>query len=116
MGHHPTAVSEAVSPANGAPGVASDGRPAVAPSVPPAAKTSLQIHRATGTVKSVDAATKLINIAHDDIPGYMSAMVMPFEAASPEQLGTVRKGDKVGFSFTDDGNGRRVLQRLTTVP
>jgi len=116
--HEPAAASALASEAPSRPNASainSAARPeTLVPSTASAAKTTphLVSYTATGRVKSLDTATRLINIAHDDIPGYMNAMTMPFEAATPQQTGEVKTGDKVKFSFTDDGNGKRVLQTI----
>lgn len=64
-----------------------------------------------GTVRSFGKKRRYVNIAHDDIPGYMAAMTMSFEPANEHQLDGLAEGDKVAFSFTDDGQ-RRVLERI----
>lgn len=65
-----------------------------------------------GTVKSFGKKRRYVNIAHDDIPGYMSAMTMSFEPSDPHQLDPLVEGDRVTLTFTDDGQ-RRVLERIT---
>ena len=49
---------------------------------------------------------KYVNIAHEDIPGYMMAMTMSFDPRSPSQLDGLNPGDKVKLTFTVDGNKR----------
>ena len=68
-----------------------------------------------GTLKSFGPDKKFVNIAHEDIPGYMGAMTMSFEPSGPKQLEGFAVGDKVAFSFTDD-DGRRVLVTLAKAP
>ena len=77
------------------------------PSPPPS-----QRYTARGTVRSIDADKSLLWIAHDDIPGYMKAMTMPF-VASAEIRRNLRPGDHVQFSFHDDGNGALIIESLT---
>jgi len=62
-------------------------------------------------VRSIDADKSLIWIAHEDIPGYMKAMTMPFVASAALQ-GELHAGDRVEFSFHDDGNGSLIIDAL----
>ncbi len=64
-----------------------------------------------GVVKSFGRARRYVNIAHDDIPGYMQAMTMSFEPSSPTQLDGIVEGQRVEITFTDDGQ-RRILERI----
>lgn len=59
-----------------------------------------------GTVQSFGKDRKYVNIAHEDIPGYMMAMTMSFDPRSASQLDGFHPGDKVKVSFTVDGNKR----------
>ena len=79
------------------------------------AQSSAKTYATRGTIKSFGAERKLVNIAHEDIPGYMSAMTMSFEPSGPKQLDGFGVGDKVAFSFTDD-DGRRVLVTFAKAP
>lgn len=64
-----------------------------------------------GTVRSFGKNRRYVNIAHEDIPGYMLAMTMSFEPADPAQLAALGEGDRVELTFTDDG-GRRLIERI----
>jgi len=68
-------------------------------------------HTTRGVVKSFGRARRYVNIAHDDIPGYMQAMTMSFEPSSPTQLDGIIEGQRVEITFTDDGQ-RRILERI----
>ena len=74
-------------------------------------KAESKTYSTKGVVKSFSPDRKIVNIRHDDIPGYMSAMTMSFEAKSPAQVEGLAAGDKVAFSFSDD-DGRRVITEL----
>lgn len=63
-----------------------------------------------GVLKSFGRARAYVNITHEDIPGYMLAMTMSFEPASATQLDGLAEGDRVSFTFTDDGQHRRLEQ------
>jgi protein SCO1/2 len=42
-------------------------------------------------------------IDHEEIKGYMMAMVMPFRAADPKELAGLRAGDEIVFDYVVDG-------------
>jgi protein SCO1/2 len=48
-----------------------------------------------GTVKSVDAKGHKLVVDHGDIPGFMAAMTMPYEARKEEDLQKVAVGDQI---------------------
>jgi protein SCO1/2 len=79
--------------------------------VQPTASSAPVRYTARGVVRSVDDEKALLWIAHEDIPGYMKAMTMPF-VASPAFRRLVHAGDRVEFSFHDDGSGNLVLDTL----
>jgi protein SCO1/2 len=54
-------------------------------------------HQARGLVLKVDREASTVKVSHDDIPGYMDAMVMPFAARDPKELADVRPGDRIEF-------------------
>lgn len=60
---------------------------------------STETYEATGVVRSVDPGGNQIEIAHDEIPGFMPAMTMSFDVASPEILSAVEPGMKVRFQL-----------------
>lgn len=72
-------------------------------------------HATKGVIKSFGPEKKLANIAHEDIPNYMSAMTMSFEAASPTQLEGLAVGERVAFTFFADG-AKHVLVSIRKEP
>jgi Cu/Ag efflux protein CusF len=66
------------------------------------------IFHGRGKVTSVAAASGLITIAHEDIPGLMDAMEMQFEAKAPKMLEGLKAGDKVAFAI--EGKTYRLLE------
>ncbi|WP_437654773.1 copper-binding protein [Sorangium sp. So ce1182] len=66
----------------------------------------------TGAVRSLGPGRAYANIAHDDIPGYMSAMTMSFEPQSPALLDGIEVGDRIAFDFVETEDARRVLTRV----
>ncbi|HEY7535997.1 MAG TPA: copper-binding protein [Thermodesulfobacteriota bacterium] len=58
---------------------------------------------ATGVLKSV--SENQIVVDEDEIPGFMSAMIMSYEVEKPIQLKGLEKGDKVKFKLKETENG-----------
>jgi protein SCO1/2 len=54
-------------------------------------------YAARGLVLKVDAAASTLTVSHEQIPGYMDAMVMPFTARDPKDVADVRPGDRIAF-------------------
>ena len=54
-------------------------------------------YRATGLVLSVDRPASVLMVSHDEIPGLMDAMVMPFTVHGRSPINEVRPGDRVSF-------------------
>lgn len=73
-------------------------------------------YRATGTVRSFGPGRAYVNIAHDEIPGYMGAMVMSFWPQRVEQLDGLAVGDRVEFQFTETEDARRLLASIRKRP
>jgi protein SCO1/2 len=56
-------------------------------------------HAVRGMVLSVDAARKTVVVSHDDIPGVMAAMTMPFDVRSARELEGLVPGVIVSFTL-----------------
>ena len=67
-----------------------------------------------GTVVSVNLNEPSVELDHQDIPGLMKAMVMPFKAASPKLLEGLKPGDKVQGKLKVAAGGQTitVLEKL----
>ena len=65
--------------------------------------TNVQVFQVKGTVKELQPDGKTVEIRHEEIPNYMPAMTMPFEAKNPAELKDLKPGDRVSFrmSVTD---------------
>ena len=61
----------------------------------PAKPEGRQVYTLKGVVRSVDAAEGEVTIAHEAMPGFMEAMVMPFLLKDKTILDDVRPGDVV---------------------
>lgn len=48
-----------------------------------------------GIVVSVDAGAGRVVVRHEDIPGYMDAMTMPFKVGEPRMLAELKPGDEI---------------------
>ncbi|HEX5220330.1 MAG TPA: SCO family protein [Verrucomicrobiae bacterium] len=64
---------------------------------PTATAVSTQIFQVKGVVVGVKPEEKTVRIRHEDIPGYMEAMTMPFEVKDTNELAGVKDGDTVSF-------------------
>jgi protein SCO1/2 len=53
----------------------------------------------TGVLLESQSAGRSAVIAHDDIPGYMSAMTMSFNVKQPAELQGLQRGDKISFQL-----------------
>ncbi len=73
-----------------------------------------QSYRATGTIKSFGPGRRYVNIAHDEIPGYMMPMTMSFEPKVAAQLDGLSEGMRVEFVFLDTEDHRRVIESIVT--
>ena len=72
-----------------------------------------ETYRARGVVKGFTEERKLVNIAHENIEGFMMAMTMTFEPRSAAQVAKLKVGDRVHFTFTVTDDGRRLLDQVT---
>jgi len=75
-----------------------------------------EVYSVTGTVVEVQAPEKYVEIQHQDIPGYMRAMTMPFDVKDTNELNGLGPGDKVVFQMivlTNDAwiEGIRVTEK-----
>lgn len=66
----------------------------------------------TGKVVEVRPPAEVV-IAHDDIPGFMSAMTMPFTVGDPAALTGVEPGDQVTATLVVSAREGTHLERLT---
>jgi Cu/Ag efflux protein CusF len=58
-----------------------------------------RLHQGVGVViATVPRAGRLI-VDHEEIPGYMAAMEMSYQVASPSLLNGINAGDKIGFTI-----------------
>jgi protein SCO1/2 len=79
-------------------------------------QTNQEIHTASGVVMSVDASEKKVTIKHGEIPGYMSAMTMPFDVKDTNELTGLGPGDPISFRLIVSNNFGWVDQIKKTGP
>lgn len=70
------------------------GSPAT-PNIPAAA--SITNYTVRGVVVGLDENGKSVKVKHEEIPGYMMAMTMPFEARPTNELTGLMRGDQIEF-------------------
>jgi Cu/Ag efflux protein CusF len=69
------------------------------------AKAQAASHRATGVVKSVDAAKNKVMIQHQPVQSLKwPAMTMAFKAKDAKTLGALKAGAQVTFDFEQRGD------------
>ena len=73
------------------------------PESEPAPEREFTEHEAEGTVIRILDNSRLIQIAHGDIDGFMPAMTMPFEFRADSIRAAVAEGDSVHFRIASDG-------------
>src|SRR4051812_35842479 len=57
-----------------------------------------------GKVVSVQPEDNQVTVAHDEIPGYMDAMTMPFSVRNTSLLGEMKPGDEITAALLIDGS------------
>ncbi len=59
-----------------------------------------------GVVRRVEPERRSVVVKHDEIPGFMPAMTMPFDVKEPKELQGLKPGDRITFRMlvtTNDG-------------
>jgi len=69
-------------------------------SPPATASTNQHTYQVKGVIKELKPDGKTVEIKHEEVPGYMPAMTMPFEAKDPKELKGLQAGDAVSFRMT----------------
>ena len=71
-----------------------------------------------GVVRSLDADGTTVHIEHEEIPGYMPSMTMPFTVKDPTELRGLKAGDAVKFRLvvTKDDSWIADLAKLDQAP
>lgn len=59
-----------------------------------------------GVVRRVEPERRSVVVKHEEIPGFMPAMTMPFDVKEPKELNGLKPGDQIAFRMlvtTNDG-------------
>ncbi|HEX4646136.1 MAG TPA: copper-binding protein, partial [Verrucomicrobiae bacterium] len=67
---------------------------------PAAASTNQHTYQVKGVIKELKPDGKTVEIRHEEVPGYMPAMTMPFEVKDAKELKGLQPGDAVSFRMT----------------
>ena len=54
-------------------------------------------HQVRGLVRGLPPDHKTVDVEHEDIPGFMPSMTMPFEVRGETEIGKLKLGDAIGF-------------------
>jgi protein SCO1/2 len=73
-------------------------------------------YRIVGVVRSVDRAAGEVMIEHEEVPGYMPAMTMPFAVKDRALLDDVRPGDEVEGSLLVRDHESELIDLAVTRP
>ena len=68
-------------------------------------RAGVKLYNGVGVVVSIDRNAGTVEINHEDIEGFMTAMTMSFKARRTSLLDSIQPGDKVEFTLRDDGSG-----------
>jgi protein SCO1 len=71
----------------------------------PPATTPEAVYDIRGVVVAVDVGRRLLEINHEEIPGFMPAMTMPYEVADAGLLQGLTAGDRVRGTLRVDRRG-----------
>lgn len=71
-----------------------------------------KVYEGRGVIKAFGEGKKSVKISHEDIAGYMKAMTMPFAVKEPAVLDGLAEGDAITFSFTEESDGRLLVQSI----
>ena len=78
---------------------------------PPAA-SGPERHDLRGKVVSIDKAGKSVVVDHEEIPGFMGAMAMPYPVKDEALLDSVSPGDPVTAEVVVDNSGSMWLENI----
>lgn len=92
--------------------VAKDAPETKAPEKPAEPKT----YKLTGVVREINKETGQVMIRHEEIPGYMKAMTMPFDLKGQESLNELFVGDEVEGTLVVKSNDIELKNVVITNP
>jgi Cu/Ag efflux protein CusF len=68
---------------------------------------------ARGVVKRIERDRKMMSVAHEEVPGYMPAMTMPFWMDSDALFEGLAVGDSIEFRFRRVEGGKHLIVSVT---
>lgn len=77
-------------------------------------ETIAKTYTLTGIVRHVDREAGVVTIRHDEVPGYMPKMTMPFHVVDKALLDDVRPDDKVKGALRVDGDRADLVDLTVT--
>ncbi len=81
---------------------------------PAPARTAAERHTLKGVIRSVDPARTEITVTHEEVPGYMAAMTMPFPVKDdPQVFAILRPGDRIEATLVVDAD-KYWLEKILT--
>jgi len=63
-----------------------------------------QSHETRGVVREIRSEGRTLVIEHEEFPGFMEAMTMPFDVADPKLSAGLATGDRVQFTITREAD------------
>ena len=90
--------------------------PAPKPVVVPPSLNGKLVYPLTGVVRKIDRASGVVMIQHDEIPGYMTKMTMPFNLKNESVLEELEPGDQVVGSLVVNDEHSRLTDVYVTRP
>ena len=71
-------------------------------------------HEGRGLVLHVDKGKAMVTVSHEEIPGFMDAMAMPFAVRDPKSLDGLQPGDRIRFRM-GVSHGETRLDRMRLI-
>jgi protein SCO1/2 len=62
--------------------------------------TEQKVYEVRGIVRGINPARQVLIVEHEDVPGFMPSMTMPFDYRSPEDIAPLKAGDGILFQLT----------------
>jgi protein SCO1/2 len=89
--------------------------PAEEPATPPPAEAAQREFTLKGQIISLAADGMEATIKHEEIPGFMAAMTMPYRVRDASELKPLQPGDMIEGTIVVDAGGASHLERVTKV-
>lgn len=80
---------------------------------PSAEEQQANQYTTNGVVREIDREDLSVVIRHEDVPGYMPAMTMPFRLSAATQMDGLAVNDAVRFTFQRQSSGQHVIVSIT---